>query len=71
VHGVQTLLILYVQSASEVVDAVAAAPYATDGASGVSGLTRENCFGCVQGYAERAADDICVIVQRRNKPWTN
>jgi len=61
--GVQTLLIPYVQSASEARKAVAATRYAPDGVRGVSGLTRATRFGRVQGYAERASDEICVIVQ--------
>jgi 4-hydroxy-2-oxoheptanedioate aldolase len=61
--GVQTLLIPYVQSAEEARSAVAAIRYAPDGVRGVSALTRATRFGRVEGYARRAADELCLLVQ--------
>jgi 4-hydroxy-2-oxoheptanedioate aldolase len=61
--GVQTLLIPYVQSAEEARNAVAAIRYAPDGVRGVSALTRAARFGRVEGYARRAADELCLLVQ--------
>jgi 4-hydroxy-2-oxoheptanedioate aldolase len=61
--GVQSLLIPYVQSAEEARAAVAATRYPTAGVRGVAGLTRATRFGRVEGYARRAAEEICVLVQ--------
>jgi 4-hydroxy-2-oxoheptanedioate aldolase len=61
--GVQTLLIPYVQSAEEARSAVAAIRYAPDGVRGVSALTRATRFGRVEGYARRAAEELCLLVQ--------
>ncbi len=61
--GAQTLLIPYVQSAGEARSAVAAIRYAPDGVRGVSALTRATRFGRVEGYARRAADELCLLVQ--------
>jgi 4-hydroxy-2-oxoheptanedioate aldolase len=61
--GTQSLLIPYVQSAAEAAAAVAATRYAPHGMRGVSALTRATNFGRVAGYAARAADEICLLVQ--------
>jgi 4-hydroxy-2-oxoheptanedioate aldolase len=61
--GAQTLLIPFVQTADEARAAVAATRYAPDGVRGVSGLTRATRFGRIPGYAKRAAEEICVLVQ--------
>jgi 4-hydroxy-2-oxoheptanedioate aldolase len=61
--GAQTLLIPYVQDADEARAAVAATRYPPAGVRGVSGLTRATRFGRVPGYAKRAAEEICLLVQ--------
>ncbi len=61
--GAQTLLIPYVQDADEARAAVAATRYPPEGVRGVSGLTRATRFGRVPGYARRAAEEICLLVQ--------
>ncbi|MFB9947504.1 aldolase/citrate lyase family protein [Rhizobium puerariae] len=61
--GAQTLLIPYVQSAEEARQAVAATRYPPVGIRGVSGLTRATRFGRVKGYAARASEEICLLVQ--------
>ena len=61
--GAQSLLIPYVQSADEARAAVAAMRYAPEGIRGVSALTRATRFGRVAGYARRAHDELCLLVQ--------
>lgn len=61
--GAQSLLIPYVQSAEEARAAVAATRYPPHGIRGVSALTRATRFGRAEGYFDRAAEEICVIVQ--------
>jgi 4-hydroxy-2-oxoheptanedioate aldolase len=61
--GAQTLLIPYVQSAAEAAQAVAAMRYPPDGVRGVAALTRATRFGRVEGYARRAAEELCLLVQ--------
>jgi 4-hydroxy-2-oxoheptanedioate aldolase len=61
--GAQTLLIPYVQNAEEAGRAIAAMRYPPEGVRGVSGLTRATRFGRVPGYAKRAAEELCLIVQ--------
>jgi 4-hydroxy-2-oxoheptanedioate aldolase len=61
--GAQTLLIPYVQSAEEANSAVAAMRYPPEGIRGVSGVTRATKFGRVQGYARRAHEELCLLVQ--------
>ena len=61
--GAQTLLIPYVQSAEEARAAVAAMRYAPGGVRGVAGTTRATRFGRVEGYAKRAAEELCLLVQ--------
>jgi len=61
--GVQTLLIPYVQTPEEAAAAVAAMRYPPEGVRGVAGLTRATRYGRVDGYAARAAEELCLIVQ--------
>ena len=61
--GAQTLLIPYVQNREEAETAVAAMRYPPDGVRGVSGLTRATRFGRVAGYAKRADEELCLLVQ--------
>jgi 4-hydroxy-2-oxoheptanedioate aldolase len=61
--GAQTLLIPYVQTVAEAEAAVRATRYPPDGIRGVSTMTRATRFGRVPDYLERAAEEICVLVQ--------
>lgn len=61
--GVQSLLIPYVQNADEALAAVAATRYPPLGLRGVAGTTRATRFGRVENYAQRAQDELCVLVQ--------
>ncbi|WP_193368721.1 aldolase/citrate lyase family protein [Pelagibius marinus] len=61
--GAQSLLVPYVQTVAEAEAAVAAVRYPPDGIRGVAGLTRASRFGRVQGYAQKAAEEICLLVQ--------
>lgn len=61
--GAQTLIIPYVQNADEARAAVAAMRYAPRGVRGVAGMTRASGFGLVEGYAIRAEEELCLIVQ--------
>lgn len=61
--GAQTLLIPYVQTADQARAAVAAMRYPPRGIRGVAGMVRASRFGTVKDYAERAEDELCLIVQ--------
>ena len=61
--GAQTLLIPYVQTAVEAEAAVAAIRYAPRGIRGMAGMTRATLFGQVAGYASRAEEELCLILQ--------
>ena len=61
--GAQTLIVPYVQSAEEAKAAVAAMRYPPRGVRGVAGLTRASRFGRIPGYAARADEELCLIVQ--------
>lgn len=61
--GAQTLIIPYVQNAEEARAAVAAIRYAPRGIRGVAGMTRATLFGQVAGYAARAEEELCLILQ--------
>jgi 4-hydroxy-2-oxoheptanedioate aldolase len=61
--GTQSLLIPYVQTAEEARAAVSYTRYPPAGVRGVSAVTRATRFGRVQGYAKRAHEEICVLVQ--------
>ena len=61
--GAQSLLIPYVQTVDEARAAVAATRYPPVGVRGVAGATRATRFGRVPGYAQRAHEEICLLVQ--------
>lgn len=61
--GAQTLLIPYVQDPDEARAAVAAMRYPPTGLRGVAGMTRATRFGRVRDYANRAAEELCLLVQ--------
>jgi 4-hydroxy-2-oxoheptanedioate aldolase len=61
--GARSLLFPFVQSAEEARRAVAATRYPPDGIRGFAGTTRANRYGRVPGYAKRASEEICVLVQ--------
>lgn len=65
--GVQSLLIPFVQNAEEARAAVAATRYPPQGVRGVAGTTRANRFGRVPGYAKRAHEELCVLLQVETK----
>lgn len=61
--GAQSLLIPFVQNAEEARAAVAATRYPPLGVRGVAAATRATRFGRVQGYAKRAHEELCVLLQ--------
>ena len=61
--GAQTLLIPFVQTAEEAQRAVAAMHYPPRGVRGVSAVTRATRFGRVNDYAQRAEEELCLLVQ--------
>ena len=61
--GAQTLLVPYVSTAADAAKAVAATRYPGRGVRGVAGVTRAARFGRVQGYAKRAEEELCLLVQ--------
>lgn len=61
--GAQSLLVPYVQTVEEAEAAVAAVRYPPAGIRGVAGLTRASRFGRVPGYAQKAEEEICLLVQ--------
>jgi len=61
--GAQSLLIPYVQTASEAQAAVEAVRYPPRGVRGVAGMTRSSRYGRVADYAKRAESEICLLVQ--------
>jgi 4-hydroxy-2-oxoheptanedioate aldolase len=61
--GAQTLLVPYVQTAEEARAAAAAIRYPPHGVRGVSAGARASRFGRVADYAQRAADELCLLVQ--------
>lgn len=65
--GAQSLLIPYVSTVAEAKAAVAATRYPPAGVRGVAGTTRASRFGRVQGYAKKAHEEICVLVQAETK----
>ena len=65
--GAQSLLIPYIQTAEEAAAAVAYTRYPPAGVRGVAGTTRATRFGRVPGYYQKAADEICVLVQIETK----
>lgn len=69
--GAQSLLIPYVQNAAEARRAVAAMRYAPAGVRGFAGLTRATRFGRIDRYAERAAQELCLLVQVESREALN
>ncbi len=61
--GAQSLLVPYVQNADEARAVVAATRYPPAGVRGVGGTTRATRFGRIKGYALRAHEELCVLVQ--------
>ena len=61
--GAQTLLIPQIDTADDARRAVAATRYPPNGVRGVGGTTRATRFGRVADYAERAHEELCVLVQ--------
>ena len=65
--GAQSILVPYVSTAAEARHAVASTRYPPAGMRGVAGTTRATRFGRVQGYAKKAHEEICVLVQVETK----
>lgn len=61
--GARSLMFPNVQTAAEARQAVAATRYPPHGVRGFSTVSRATAFGRLKGYAERASETICVIVQ--------
>lgn len=61
--GAQTLLAPYVQNREEAAAAVAAVRYPPRGVRGVAATTRASGYGAITGYAARAEEEICLLVQ--------
>lgn len=61
--GVQTLLVPHIQSAEEARNAVSYTRYPPHGVRGYAGAPRASHYGRVQGYAQRSAEEICVLLQ--------
>jgi len=65
--GAQTLVIPQIQSVEEAQLAVDACAYPPIGIRGMAGVTRASRFGTIQGYATRAREEICLILQVETK----
>jgi 4-hydroxy-2-oxoheptanedioate aldolase len=61
--GTQSLLVPYVSTAEEARAAVSYTRYPTAGVRGVAGTTRATRFGRIKDYAQRAHEEICLLVQ--------
>lgn len=61
--GVQSLVIPYIQNLEEARSAVAATRYPPEGVRGVAGGSRATRFGQIKDYQQKAADELCVILQ--------
>jgi len=61
--GAQTLLIPYVQTATEAARAVAAMRYAPRGFRGMGMMTRATRYGAISDYAQLAEAELCLLVQ--------
>lgn len=61
--GAQTILVPYVQTPEEAQSAVRAMHYPPRGVRGVAGATRASRYGAVTGYAQKASDELCLLVQ--------
>jgi 4-hydroxy-2-oxoheptanedioate aldolase len=61
--GAQTLILPYVQNPDEARAAVDAMRYPPRGVRGVAGGTRASRYGSIPGYATKAEEELCLIVQ--------
>ncbi|MEM1286711.1 MAG: aldolase/citrate lyase family protein, partial [Pseudomonadota bacterium] len=61
--GAQTLMVPYVQSASEARSIVQAMRYGPSGVRGMAGMTRATRYGQVEDYFQTAQDELCLIAQ--------
>ena len=61
--GAPGLVIPYVQNRAEAEAAAAAIAYPPEGVRGVAGVSRATGFGRIKNYAQRASEQICLIVQ--------
>ncbi len=61
--GAQSVLIPMIDTAEQARAAVAATRYPPAGIRGVAGTTRATRFGRIPGYAKRAHEEICVLLQ--------
>jgi 4-hydroxy-2-oxoheptanedioate aldolase len=65
--GAQSILVPYVSTPEEARSAVAYTRYPPAGVRGVAGTTRATRFGRVPGYAKKAHEELCVLVQVETK----
>jgi 4-hydroxy-2-oxoheptanedioate aldolase len=61
--GAQSLLVPFVSTRTEAGNAVSYTRYPPAGQRGVAGTTRATRFGRVKDYAQRAHEEICLLVQ--------
>jgi len=61
--GAQSLLVPYVSTPAEARSAVSYTRYPPAGVRGVAGTTRATRFGRVKDYAQRAPEELCLLVQ--------
>ncbi|MEO0399335.1 MAG: aldolase/citrate lyase family protein [Pseudomonadota bacterium] len=65
--GVESLLIPFVETAGDALNAVRASLYPPSGVRGFTSTSRANQFGFDDNYASRANDDVAVILQIETK----
>jgi 4-hydroxy-2-oxoheptanedioate aldolase len=65
--GAQSLLIPMVQNEEEARRAVAATRYPPHGVRGYAAASRASAYAQIDGYLERCAEEICVLVQIETK----
>jgi 4-hydroxy-2-oxoheptanedioate aldolase len=56
-------LVPYIQTAEEARNAVSYTRYPPQGVRGYAGAPRASNYGRVKGYAQRSAEEICVLLQ--------
>lgn len=61
--GAQNILVPMVNTAEDAKLAVASVEYPPHGIRGVAGLTRATAFGEIEGYAQKARDEIAILIQ--------
>ena len=61
--GAQTLMVPTVQTADEAAAAVHAMRYGPNGMRGMAGMTRATRYGQVEDYFNKAAEELCLVVQ--------